>query len=74
VGYVLRSPQLRYMIGDPHEAVQHLQACHQAYVEVVGVPPRAVLLAASESSHMARLTVPTFRRKLEDFVKRCAVC
>jgi hypothetical protein len=73
VGYVQRSLQLRYMIGDPHKTVQHLQGCYQAYLEVVGVPPRAALLAASESSHIARLTVPTFRRKLEDFVKRCAV-
>lgn len=72
VHYVHQSPRLRSILGNPNAEVQQLQERYNDYVDVLGLPPRASLLAASESSHMARLTVLKFRSKLEQFVERCA--
>ena len=57
------------MLAEPEASVQLLQDRYDAYVEVVGVPPRPELLAASESSH-TRGPVQTFRKKLEHFVQQ----
>lgn len=67
--YIHKAVRLRLMLAEPEASVQLLQDRYDAYVEVVGVPPRPELLAASESSHM-RGPVQTFRKKLERFVQQ----
>lgn len=72
VHYVYKSPRLRSILGNPEAVIQHLQDRYDEYVDVLGLPPRASLLAASESSHVSNMTVQKFRKKLEQFVDRCA--
>jgi hypothetical protein len=67
--FVHKATRLRVMLADPQATVQRLQERHAAYVEVLGVPPRPELLAASESSHTWG-PVPTFRKKLAHFVQQ----
>jgi hypothetical protein len=49
-----------------------LQAMRDAYVEVLGSPPKPALLAASQSS-FSRATQQVFRSKLEFFVQGCVL-
>jgi hypothetical protein len=70
--YVYKHRHLRRLLADPEAAVDNLRERHDAYVDVLGVPPPVSLLAASESSHIATLTPSAFRRKLEHFAARYA--
>ena len=69
VSFVHKAPKLRLLLEDPRASVQQLRERRDMYVEVLGVPPRPALLAASESSH-SRLPVQTFREKLEHFAHK----
>lgn len=68
--YVHKSHRLLSMLADPAAEVQRLQERRSAYVDVLGVPPRAGLLAASESSHIARLSQQAFKAKLQHFADK----
>jgi hypothetical protein len=70
--FIQASPTLRLQLQDVDGTVRRVQAMRDAYVEVLGSPPKPALLAASQSS-FSRATQQVFRSKLEFFVQGCVL-
>jgi hypothetical protein len=64
--FIHNSPAPRLMLDDPAATAAKLYAMRDAYVGVMGAPPRPLLLSSSQSSY-SRGTVGKFTEKLRYF-------
>jgi hypothetical protein len=69
VRYAMKAPQLPCMLADPEAAVKQLQERSDVYVQVLGVPPKPELLAASGLSY-TRGSHQRFAMRLEHLVQK----